>query len=157
MRAVYGRVVTQLPLIDRPAVEIAAPPAATWDALVEHLGGELSGGALTAAFVRVIGVRHPAPSGRFPETGSTIRGFQVAASEPPRRLLLEGSHRFSVYELEFAIEPRADGVRSELTAITRAKFPGIGRLYRMAVIGAGPHRVLTGRMLRAVRKRAEGA
>ena len=144
---------TDLPLVDRPCVEIAAEPAAVWAALVAHFGRPAEQGAVAGAFVRAVGVRDPRPTGLFPEPGSTIRGFRVAASEPARRLLLEGRHRFSVYELEFRV--RAEERGSELCAETRAAFPGVGALYRAAVIGSGAHRRLTGRMLRAVKERAE--
>jgi hypothetical protein len=158
MCARYGRVVTQLPFIDRPAVEVGAPPEVVWRALTGYWG---SGAAVEAPFadlfVRAIGVRERGPDGRFPAVGSTVRGFRVGAAEPPRRLLLEGRHRFSVYELEFEIEPAGDG-RSTLAGITRAAFPGAaGRLYRLAVIDAGTHRLAMRRMLGAIRSRAERA
>ena len=158
MAAGYGRAVTDLPFVDRPAVEVAAPPAVTWRALADHFGGGgSSGGAIGGLFARAVGVRHRDRGGAFPAPGSTIRGFRVARSEEPRLLLLEGSHRFARYELEFEIEPLAGGT-SSLAATTRAAFPGVhGRLYRAAVIDAGTHRVAMRRMLGAIRTRAERA
>ena len=157
MRGRYGRVVTDLPFVDRPCTEVDADPATVWDALVWRMAREDEGGPLARGFVAAIAVRDRGPSGRFPEPGSTIRGFRVAASEPPRRLLLEGRHRFSVYELEFEIEDRGGG-RSALSATTRAAFPGAaGRVYRAAVIGSRFHRLALRGMLGPVRTRAERA
>ena len=149
---------TDLPFVDRPCTEVGADPATVWDALVARLARENEGGALARGFVAAVAVRDRGPSGRFPEPGSTIRGFRVAASsEPPRRLLLEGRHRFSVYELEFEIEDR-DGGRSAVCATTRAAFPGAaGRVYRAAVIGSRFHRLALRGILGPVRSRAERA
>lgn len=145
---------TELPFVDRPCARIDAEQVTVWAALVGHLGRVGGEGALAALFVRAVGVRDPRASGPFPEPGSTIRGFRVAASEPPRRLLLEGRHRYSSYELEFHVRQEARG--SELCAETRAAFPGLsGRLYRAAVIGSRGHRLAVGGMLRAVKQRAE--
>ena len=156
-RGRYGRVVTDLPLIDRPCVEVGAEPEAVWSALVARMAREEEGGPLARGFVAAIAARDRGPSGDFPEPGSTIHGFRVAAAEPPRRLLLEGRHRFSVYELEFEIEDRGPG-RSAVCATTRAAFPGAaGRLYRAAVIGSRFHRLALRGMLGPVRARAERA
>jgi hypothetical protein len=146
--------VTDLPFVDRPCTRIDAEQVTVWAALVGHLGRLGAERALTSLFVRGIAVRDRRPSGGFPQPGSTIRGFRVAASEPPRRLLLEGRHRFSTYELEFHVRQDARG--SELCAETRAAFPGLtGRLYRAAVIGSRGHRLAVGGMLRTVKQRAE--
>jgi hypothetical protein len=128
-----------------------------WAALIARMSREVEGGLLARGFVAAIAVRDRGPSGRFPEPGSTIRGFRVAVAEPPRRLLLEGRHRFSVYELEFEIEDRGPG-GSALCATTRAAFPGAaGRLYRAVVIGTRFHRLALRGMLGPVRARAERA
>jgi hypothetical protein len=152
---VGSRIMAGLPFIDRPTVEIDAPPQAVWEALVARLGdGGNDAKAPTRLFVRALGVRDREPSGRFPELDSTIRGFRVASSQAPSRLLLDGRHRFSAYELEFEVRALPDG-RSELSAATRAAFPGAGRLYRAAVIGSGAHGRVVARMLRGVKERAD--
>jgi hypothetical protein len=80
---------------------------------------------------------------------------EVAA--PPQavwRLLLEGSHRFSRYELHFNIEEAQNGA-SLLAAETRAEFPGLaGTLYEAAVIGTRGHVIVVKRLLGLVARRA---
>lgn len=69
----------------------------------------------------------------------------MAESEPGRRLVLRGRHRFAIYALTFVV----DG--GSLRARTDAAFPGLlGRLYRAAVIGSGAHGLVTRRLLRKV-------
>ena len=145
-----------LPFVDRPSTPVAAPPEAAWEALAAHMGrtSELPG---VGTFARLVALREPRASGAFPAAGSTIRGFRVAVSDPPRRLLLEGRHRFSDYELEWRIEP-APGDGCELSAETRAAFPGIaGTLYRAGVIGSRAHAVLMRRMLAQIARAAEAS
>ena len=80
--------------------------------------------------------------------------FRVAMAEPPRRLILEGEHRYSRYRLAFEIEETSTG--SRVTATTHAAFPGrAGRAYRALVIGSRAHVVATKLMLAAVKRRAE--
>lgn len=70
-------------------------------------------------------------------------------------LALEGQHRYSRYGLIFSLEPTKDE-RTLLRAETRADFPGLtGSVYRTLVIGTRGHVVVVGRLLRAVKKRAE--
>ncbi|HET6361437.1 MAG TPA: hypothetical protein VFH11_05210 [Gemmatimonadota bacterium] len=89
-------------------------------------------------------------------TEQTLAGFRVASADPPRRLTLEGSHRFSRYRLTFEIEPAGGGAR--VRALTHAEFPGIrGALYRSAVVGSGGHRIVTRRILKSIARRAERA
>ena len=86
--------------------------------------------------------------------GETLAGFRVESAEPPRRLALEGRHRFSRYRLTFEIEPA--GVVSRVRAVTDAEFPGLpGALYRAAVVGSGGHRIVTRRILESIARRAE--
>ena len=86
----------------------------------------------------------------------TLAGFRVASSDPPRRLALEGRHRFSRYRLTFEIEPA--GAVSRVRAVTYAEFPGLrGAIYRAAVIGSGGHRIITRRILTSIARRAERA
>jgi hypothetical protein len=89
--------------------------------------------------------------------GGDGRWFTVATAEPPRRLVLRGSHWFSIYELRFDLEPLEPG-QTLLRATTFAAFPGItGRLYRMLVIGTRGHVLAVRRLLGAVAERAESA
>jgi hypothetical protein len=124
-----GRVAGPLPLVDRPAVTIDAPPDRVWAAVEHVVGGSL--------LLR--------PS----------RYFAVARSDPPHRLLLAGSHPFSRYELDFRLTALPGG-QTRLRAITRAVFPGTrGRVYRALVIGSRGHRLVVGWLLRRVRREAQ--
>ena len=77
-----------------------------------------------------------------------------ADGTPPQSLVLEGRHHFSRYRLTFEIQPHGRG--SAVAAVTHAEFPGLkGRAYRALIIGTGLHVVVTNRMLRAVKDRAE--
>jgi hypothetical protein len=88
--------------------------------------------------------------------GSTIVGFRVVRAEKPRKLSLEGEHRFSRYALDFEIGPRGSG--SVLSATTNAEFPGLhGRVYRTLVIGSRAHVLVTRRLLGQAKRRAEAA
>lgn len=120
----------RLPYIDEHAMSIGASPERTWAALVAMLRRVFGRGAPLA---HVLGCEQASTSPRFDgAVGQTLPGFHVAESAPGRRLVLRGRHRFARYELTFVLE---DG---ELRAQTRAAFPGVrGRVYRMAVIGAG--------------------
>jgi hypothetical protein len=148
-----------LPFVDEHSVEVSAPRERTWEALVASLGpraGRPAGDRRSGAdrFARALRVRDLHATGAFPEVGSTMRGFRVDAGEPPARLLLAGRHRFSDYELEFRVEPLGDD-RSRLVAETRAAFAGLGRVYRMLVIGTRIHVLVAKRMLNRVRAAAE--
>jgi hypothetical protein len=106
-------------------------------------------------FARLLGCEDTALSGAPGEVGSTVPGFRVRHAERPRKLALEGRHRFSNYELDFEIEDLGAG-RSLLRAITHAEFPGLrGRIYRGLVIGSRGHVLATRRLLRAIARRAE--
>jgi hypothetical protein len=145
-----------LPFVDEHSIDVSAPRERTWDALVASLRPGLAGvdGPGADRFARALRARDTRATGQFPDVGSTIRGFRVDACEPPARLLLAGRHRFSEYELEFRVDALG-GDRSRLTAETRAAFPGLGRIYRMLVIGLRIHVLVAKRMLNRVRAAAE--
>ena len=145
-----------LPFIDRLAVDVGAGREATWSALVEVLTRSLeSRGSRVGSSLLGSSVREA--SGPRPlEAGSTLPGFRVAAIDPPHGLTLDGSHRFARHEMAFALAER--GPRgTELSVVTRAEFPGpVGPLYRALVIGTRGHVLVTMRLLRAVKREAEG-
>lgn len=145
-----------LPLIDIRREEVDAPTAATWEALVERSpdGGSNRAGPL---FARLLGCDSVEVSGEPGATGSTVPGFRVTRSQPPRELSLAGKHRFSEYTLDFRIDDHGDG-GSVLSAITHAAFPGLkGQLYKTAVIRSRAHVLATKRMLRSIARRTERA
>jgi hypothetical protein len=79
----------------------------------------------------------------------------VAEAVPGRRVRLTGRHRFSQYAFILTLVTQPDSTM--LSARTHAEFPGLrGSVYRRLVIGSGVHRVLVARLLRAVRRQAEG-
>lgn len=143
--------VSDLPFIDKHAVEVAATPEGTWQALLRHWER-----SLPSWFARLLGCQDSRPSGPRPlAQGSAVVGFHVEDCEPPRRLVLAGSHRFARYQLIFHVEAVGEG-RSRLSAETRAEFPGLlGRIYRLLVIGCGPHILATRWILGGIRRRAE--
>ncbi|ADP81701.1 hypothetical protein [Pseudofrankia inefficax] len=131
------------PFVDEHDVFVAAPAAAVWDVLVAP-PRRRPGGALLTRALRLSDPEAPRP------------GFAVAESDPPRRLLFAGHHRFSDYTLEWRLSARDGG--TVLAARTCAAFPGWrGRVYRALVIGSGGHRVVMRRWLRALRDQAERA
>jgi hypothetical protein len=138
----------RLPYIDELATDTGgASRERVWAAIADVLRREIGGGERVA---RALGCEPASASPRFDASpGQTLPGFRVAEAEPGQRLVLRGRHRFSDYELTFLL----DG--DTLRARTHAAFPGLlGRLYRMAVIGTGGHRVVTRRLLRQVVRRA---
>lgn len=143
-----------LPHIDEHSVEIEAPPAATWGALLRVIDGSFDS-ASTGRFARLLGCADTASSGPRPlADGSTFPGFHVELVEPNSELALRGSHRFSDYALIFRLdELKAD--RTRLRAETRAAFPGLkGAAYKALVIGTRGHVLVTRRLLNAVKRRA---
>lgn len=154
-----------LPFVDEHSIVVAAPPEAVRRALESVLIASF-GSPRAAAAARALGCREAARSaaandGRL-DRGATVPGFRVARSAP-RKLALEGRHRFSRYTLVFRIDPVRGGVADSTAAVrlsaeTRARFPGVaGRGYRLLVIGTRGHVVLVRRLLRSVRRRAERA
>lgn len=144
-----------LPFIDEHSVEVAAGPEAAWDAIGDVVERTMSGG-LGRRGARILGCADCETTGPRPlAAGSAFPGFRVDDSEPPRRLSLRGSHRFSDYALVF----RLDGLGSERTRVraeTRAAFPGPhGSAYRAVVIGLRAHVLATRRLLDGIRRSAE--
>jgi hypothetical protein len=141
---------SELPFIDAHTVAVEAPPERVWDAVSDAAVGAF-GSPVAALFARVIGCTDtavvPGADGGPP---SAVVGFRLAEARRPSLLILRGEHRFSSYELKFVVTP------GTLRAETRAVFPGpAGRVYRAAVIGTGAHVVVTRRLLRAIKRRAE--
>lgn len=143
----------ELPFIDEHSRVIDASQQVTWGALRDVATGAFSTPA-TGVVSRLLGCEETQAAGEQGSTGSTIPGFRVERSEPPRELGLSGRHRFSRYELNFRVEPVAGG-ESRVTAETRAAFPGLaGKAYRAAVIGTRGHVLVTTNLLRSIARRA---
>jgi hypothetical protein len=146
----------QLPFIDSTNVEVAASPERCWTALVSAVGGPMAGSSAHVLAI-VLGCDDRVAAGSRETEGSTLSGFHVARSEPPRYWRLRGAHRFAEYSLAFRIRDLGHGL-SRVEAESRARFPGWqGSLYRMLVVGSRGHRLAVHRMLRAVKARAETA
>ncbi|MCM6778495.1 hypothetical protein NDR87_33920 [Nocardia sp. CDC159] len=81
--------------------------------------------------------------------------FDITEKDEPRRLVLEGSHRFSRYALIITLEqPAAE--HTLISAETRADFPGIGGwIYRKLVIDSGGHGIIVRAILRRIVRAAE--
>ena len=140
--------------VDEHVVDVAAPPAVAWAALLGVLRGTF-GSAGARAVAVALGCEPSTTSGwDRPDVGSTVPGFRVLTAEPPKLLVVAGRHRFSRYGIVVRLDPTAAGCR--VRAETRAVFPGPhGALYRLAVIGTGAHVVVTRRMLRSAARAAE--
>jgi hypothetical protein len=148
--------IESLPFVDEHYVEIAASAEQVWDALISVLSG-VTEGRSGEPLARALGCAQTEAEGEPGEIGSTIPGFVVTRSIRPAVLALMGQHRFSRYALIFSIVDKPSGLVL-LGAQTRAEFPGRrGRVYRGLVIGTRGHVLVTTRILRAVRKRAERA
>lgn len=147
--------IAALPRIDEHATPVAAGAGDVWQALGETLEQSF-GRPRSARYARLVGVADRTASGPRPlATGSAFPGFRVADAVPGRELVLVGRHHFSTYALVFRLDG-IEGGRTRLRAETRARFPGpFGGLYRLLVISSGAHALLTGRLLAAVRRRAE--
>ena len=143
-----------LPHVDEHAVDVAAPPAGTWAAVLAVLRATF-GSPRSRAIARALGCRPSETTGwDRPGVGSTLPGFRVEAAEPPELLVVAGRHRFSRYGIVLRVDVTDAGSRAR--AETRAVFPGPhGALYRLAVIGTRGHVVVTRSILRAVKRSAE--
>lgn len=154
MARVIDTPIERLPYVDEHAIGVHATERETWDALLATLPKILD----TAGSRRIaglLGVEHLEPTGKLGTIGSTLPGFVCARAVAPSVLALLGEHRFSSYALIFRVERTASGTR--LRAETRAEFPGTkGRVYRALVIGSRGHVLAVRRILRAVKRRAEG-
>lgn len=148
--------VAGLPFIDEHSRLVDASPDETWRSLVRVATGAFSNGQ-TSTVSKLLGCEETETTGVRGAEGSTIPGFLVSRSDPPRELALTGRHRFSRYALTFRIEPEGSG-RSRVTAETRAVFPGLfGAAYRTAVIGTRGHVLVTNRLLGSIASGAERA
>ncbi|MEV6172237.1 hypothetical protein AB0L99_29005 [Streptomyces sp. NPDC051954] len=147
--------IAALPQVDERTTVVAASATEVWQGLVETVDGAF-GRSRSAGYARLVGCADRTASGPRPlAEGSTVPGFRVASAQPGRELVLIGRHHFSTYALVFRLEEAGDG-RTRLRAETRARFPGPGgALYRLLVITSGGHALLTGRLLSAIRRRAE--
>jgi hypothetical protein len=147
-----GPVATELPFIDEHSVEVPASPEETWDALIKTFGSSANGPFVY--YAKLIGVDPIRSEGPLDHVGSTRTGFRVTAAIAPELLILSGRHRFSEYSLEWRIA-RLPGGKARLSAVTRARFPGIkGRVYKALVIDSGAHARITRRMLGSVARQA---
>jgi hypothetical protein len=142
---------SRVPYIDEHHVLVPAPPMVVWDSLAKHFARPVT----TSMLARLLATEPRQASGTPLGEGATLPGFAVAQTVPGRRLRLIGRHRFSRYELIFTLAP--EGAATVLRALTYAEFPGFrGSVYRRLVIVSGAHRVIVRRLLRAVRRDAEG-
>ena len=103
-------------------------------------------------------IAHELPTGMqcfsFNTRRDLFKDRRVREAIAPNRLHLTGSHRFSDYSLVWKISEQDSG-QSELSATTRARFPGLhGRAYKAMVIDSGAHARITRRMLTGVGRRA---
>jgi hypothetical protein len=144
-----------LPFVDELGVEVAAAPGDAWGSLLRVVERSFRS-PLSAQAARVLGCADREIAGPRPlERGSAFPGFHVERAEPGRELALRGSHRFSEYALVFRLDEETGG-DTRLRAETRAAFPGLkGRAYRALVIGTRVHVLVTNRLLRTVKQRAE--
>jgi hypothetical protein len=146
--------IERLPYVDEHAIGVHATERETWDALLETLPKVLDT-ALARRVGSLLRVEHRDPVGEVGTIGSTLPGFVCSRAVEPSVLALLGEHRFSRYALIFRVERTSGGTR--LRAETRAEFPGgKGRAYRALVIGTRGHVLAVRRILRAVKRRAEG-
>jgi hypothetical protein len=144
-----------LPYIDEHTIDIEADAIAVWPALTEVVARSFSGTGSTL-LARALGCADCAASQTdMLIAGSTMPGFRVIETIPGQRLALAGHHRFSRYSLGFRIR-EIDHRRVNLSAETRAAFPGLlGTGYRALVIGSGGHVIVVRRLLAAVKRRAQ--
>lgn len=146
----------QLPYIDEHSIQIGATPELVWVGLGRSLRAYL-GKSLPRPLMTLWGLSPSEVRGDWrgaPRLGETLVGFAVVEADSPRRLALRGRHRFSRYELAFQLEQSPPG-GCTLHARTSAEFPGLaGSAYRALVIGTQGHRLLVGRLLRDIARRA---
>lgn len=143
---------TDLPFIDEHEVLVNACAQTVWGALASQFSG-LGKSAFTA-YLGVISAEPRGSSGKPLDVGATVPGFRVTDSIPAGRVALTGRHRFSRYRLVFDLTAH-DG-KTVVRARTYASFPGLlGTAYQGLVIKSGAHRIITRRLLGAVRSRAE--
>jgi hypothetical protein len=138
----------RLPHVDEHIVPTHASRSAVWSGLIDMLRKTMGP---HRGFVTIMNAKPRDISNSFTgSVGDTLPGFRVVTSEPARKLVLEGQHRFSRYRLTFVID------EGQLRAITDATFPGVkGRVYRSFIIGSTAHRFFTRRMLKQAASAAE--
>lgn len=142
-----------LPFIDEHQVLISAPAEAVWRSLTRQFTSPRLGNA--EAYAHLVAAEPRRASGTPLDQGATLPGFAVAEAQPGRLVRLAGRHRFARYAFILTLVTQSDGTL--LSARTLAKFPGPhGWVYRQLVIGSGAHRMFVTRMLRTVRRQAEG-
>ena len=140
---------TELSFIDRHCVRVSASPDTVWVALAQTLTRGF-GGAGKSLFARILGCDDVAVKGSPLAEGSTVVGFHVTETQPERRVVLAGRHRFSRYPLTFEFDGRT------LCATTHAEFPGYhGALYKLLVVGSGGHVLVVRRLLVSTQRRSE--
>jgi hypothetical protein len=146
-----------LPFVDEFEVLIEASAGEVFLCAAARIGRSLEGQG-ARVFARLLGCAHRGASYTVPPVeGQETNGFRVAEVKHPKKLVMEGEHRFARYRLSFLIEPLAEK-RALLRARTEAAFPGVvGAAYRALVIGSGGHEVVVHRMLASIAKRAEGS
>ena len=131
-----------LAFVDEHLRPVVASVAATWEAVDDVMTARPSGPA--EGYARLVRARDGRP-------------FEVAASVPPRRLVLVGEHRFARYSLVLTVDELGPGLTA-VRAQTWAAFPGaLGRLYRAAVIGGRGHVLAVRWILARIARRTERA
>lgn len=144
-----------LPRIDEHSAVIEADLDTTWVACLRTIDASFRSVGRTA---RWLGCEDTTASGPRPlATDSTLPGFHVETADPGQTLGLAGGHHFSKYALIFHLEDAGNGATT-ISAETRAKFPGIkGGVYKTLVIRTRGHVLVTRRLLKAMKQRAERA
>lgn len=144
-----------LSFIDEFDATIEASAPAVYEALARYVARALSGPGPRAVSA-LLGCAHRGATFTVPPLeGQEVSGFVVAEATAPKRLVLEGRHRFASYRASFILDPLAEN-RTHLRARTDALFPGLrGAAYRASVIGTGGHEIVVRRILAAVAARAE--
>jgi len=139
-----------LPLIDVHSIAVGASAERSWQGVVAMLS-DVGSNRAWKGLATALGCSVRRSSGRPDAVGSSVPGFLVVESDPPRTLRLGGAHRFSNYELTFRVEPSGEG-HSLLQAESRASFPGsAGRVYGALVIGGRVHVLAVRAMLRQIK------
>lgn len=146
--------IESLPFVDEHSTTIAATPQDVWEALLV-VTGAIGSGPGSSRLARALHCEPIERRGEPGRIGSTVPGFIVTRAVQPAVLALMGEHRFSRYALIFTTTETPTG-EVELSAETRAEFPGrSGSACRALVIGTHGHVVVTRRLLRSARRRAE--
>jgi hypothetical protein len=144
----------ELPFIDEFDALVDAPAGEVFKAVTKRVARSANG-SVARAVARILGCVHRGSYTVPFSAGQEANGFRVAEVAEPKRLVLEGRHRFATYRLSFLIEPLGER-RVVLRARTDAFFPGwSGKIYRGLVIGTGAHEILVKKMLAAIARQAD--